>query len=271
MNKELLLKCDVIDILFEHKNKAYGAYELRKRYNARVGKALLFMMGTATVFSIFAFLPGKKTVLNKPDPYITKIYRIAEPVEPKKKTEKPVKKVDAASKPSNQFLSNIAIVRTKDPKDSIRNLVDTMAIAGTSKPGDTNGGPVIVVPVGSGTSDPVETKPVTLAVVKTGPVDNPDVMPVFPGGMDALHKFMERNLRNPQDLEEGEVKAVQVRFVVGIDGKLRSFEAEGQPDKVFYQEVVRVLKKMPEWVPGRAKGENVSVYYSMPVKFMAAE
>jgi len=271
MNKELLLKCDVIDILFEHKNKAYGAYELRKRYNARVGKALLFMMGTATAFTIFAFLPGKKTVHNRPDPYITKVYRIAETKEPEKKEVKPVKKMNAASKPSNQFVSNIAIVRAKDPRDSIRNLVDTMAIAGTHQPGDTNGGPLVVVPAGSGNTDPVETKPAPPVVANTGPVDNPDIMPVFPGGMDALHKFMERNLRNPQDLEEGEVKAVHVRFVVGIDGKLRSFEAAGQPDKVFYQEVVRVLRKMPDWIPGKAKGENVSVYYSIPVKFVAAE
>jgi len=58
--------------------------------------------------------------------------------------------------------------------------------------------------------------------------------------------------------------------VVGYDGKLKSFEIVEDGGATFNKEVIRVLKKMPEWVPGKANGENVSVYYTIPVKFTAA-
>jgi hypothetical protein len=58
---------------------------------------------------------------------------------------------------------------------------------------------------------------------------------------------------------------------VGYDGKLKKFEVQQDGGKVFNEEVIRVLKKMPDWIPGKTKGENVSVYYAIPVKFLATE
>ncbi len=98
-----------------------------------------------------------------------------------------------------------------------------------------------------------------------------EVMPAYPGGMEALRKFLQRNLQNPEDLEAGQVVAVKIKFVVGYDGKLKSFEIIEDGGKPFNNEVIRVLKKMPMWTPGKSNGENVSVYYSIPVKFTAAE
>ena len=93
-------------------------------------------------------------------------------------------------------------------------------------------------------------------------------MPSYPGGMDALKRFLQKNLTNPRDLEEGEMVSVKIRFVVGYDGKLKSFTTVQDGGEEFNKEVVRVLKKMPEWVPGKTKGQNVSVYYVIPVKFV---
>ena len=266
------MKSDIIDILFEHKNKAYGAYELRKHYESRMQKALAVMLGMAAVVSLLAFIPRKEKNHLPPLTYID--HRIADLKQPEKK--KPEVKVEKIVKPnnpaSNPLTSTVVFVPNKDPKDSIKTLDPNLAITGATDPVDPNGGPAVVIPVGAGTSDPVEpVKPVTPPVVNSSPIEDPDFMPTFPGGMDALHRFLERNLQNPQDLEQGETKSVHVRFVVGIDGKLRGFESEGEVDKVFYQEVVRVLKKMPVWTPGKAKGENVSVYYRIPVRFVAAE
>ncbi len=94
-------------------------------------------------------------------------------------------------------------------------------------------------------------------------------MPEFPGGMNALRRFLERNLNNPRDLEENETVSVKVRFVVGFDGKLKSFETIQDGGEEFNKEVMRVLKKMPDWVPGKTQGQNISVYYTIPVKFVA--
>jgi protein TonB len=94
-------------------------------------------------------------------------------------------------------------------------------------------------------------------------------MPSYPGGMDALRKFLERNLENPRDMEEGEVANVKVKFVVGFNGELQSFVTVQDGGDEFNREVMRVLKKMPNWLPGKAKGQNVSVFYTIPVKFIS--
>ncbi len=68
-------------------------------------------------------------------------------------------------------------------------------------------------------------------------------MPSYPGGMDALRKFLERNLENPRDMEEGEVANVKVKFVVGFNGQLQSFVTVQDGGDEFNREVMRVLKK----------------------------
>jgi len=65
--------------------------------------------------------------------------------------------------------------------------------------------------------------------------------------------------------------SVRVKFVVDYSGKLQSFVTLVDGGEEFNKEVVRVLKKMPEWIPGKAKGENVSVYYTIPVKFVPSD
>ena len=56
-----------------------------------------------------------------------------------------------------------------------------------------------------------------------------------------------------------------------LDGKLKGFEVIEDGGAVFNKEVIRVLKKMPQWIPGKAEGENVSVYYTIPVKFVSQD
>lgn len=96
-------------------------------------------------------------------------------------------------------------------------------------------------------------------------------MPSYPGGMDALRKFLVRNLENPRDMKEGEVANVKVKFVVGSNGELQSFVTVQDGGNEFNREVMRVFKKMPNWVPGKSKGQNVSVFYTVPIKFISAD
>ena len=72
-------------------------------------------------------------------------------------------------------------------------------------------------------------------------------------------------------MEAGQVISVKIKFVVGFEGKLKSFEIIEDGGMIFNKEVIRVLKKMPDWIPGKSNGEAVSVYYTIPVKFTAAE
>ena len=70
---------------------------------------------------------------------------------------------------------------------------------------------------------------------------------------------------------EGESVKVVIRFVVGHDGKLKSFDIIQDGGDEFDKEVIRVVKKMPDWTPGRSSGRAVSVYYLIPIKFIAMD
>ena len=61
--------------------------------------------------------------------------------------------------------------------------------------------------------------------------------------------------------------SVKVKFVVNYNGRLEAFNVLESGGYIFDNEVLRVLRKMPLWIPGKSNGENVSVYYTVPVKF----
>jgi protein TonB len=277
MNKETILKSDVLDILFDNRNKAYGAYNLRKFYNNRLIKSLAVMLSGVVVLSAFTFLPKKEKGNDGIDKGGVTVVSVILP-EDKPKEEKPKEKQKdvVKEKPQNQakFTSNPII--TKDKTDTIRTLDDKIRIGSTNivLPGDGPSNPPIVTPPNTGGGgDGGITKPKPEPVVdltKTYNDGEVDVMPTYPGGMDALRKFLERHLENPRDMEEGEAVSVKVKFVVGYDGKLQSFVTVQDGGDEFNKEVMRVLKKMPNWVPGKAKGQNVSVFYTIPIKFIPA-
>ncbi len=94
-----------------------------------------------------------------------------------------------------------------------------------------------------------------------------EIMPQYPGGIPALLAFLKKNIHSPEDIDNGDEVKVEVRFVVNYNGNLESFDIIKSGGAAFDNEVLRVLKKMPLWIPGKSSGENVSVYYSVPVKF----
>jgi periplasmic protein TonB len=268
MKTELIMKSDVLDIIFENRNKAYGAYTLRKFYDNRLLKSIAVMMGVVVVLSAFTFIPKKgpsdKLAYDVIDNELATIKPDVKPVEPVK-PDPP--KVDQA--PTQKFINVIKIVPNDVMADSLPDNLDKKMIGSVTNnlPGD---GPLVVPPsnpVGTGSGEP---EPVKAVVDVNVPTDHPDVMPSFPGGMEGLKKFLQRNLNNPKEMEEGEMVSVKTKFVVGYDGKLKSFEIIQDGGEEFNKEVIRVLKKMPEWVPGKSNGQNVSVYYTIPVKFVPA-
>ena len=273
MNKELIMKSDVLDILFENRNKTYGAYILRKFYGDRLKKALGIIMTIAIVFSALTFLIKKETILNArifdiPD---TKLPTVKDDIkEPVKKQE--TTKAEAKTTPVNQkiYTNNILVVPKNDKSDTIQTLLPTDVI-GKVNIVNANPGTVVVQPVKTDKDEPAGV--VTPKFDKTIPRDlnSVDVLPSYPGGMDALRKFLQRNLNNPKEMEEGESVSVKVNFVIGYNGKLQHFVTVQDGGEEFNKEVIRVLKKMPDWIPGKAKGENVSVYYTIPVKFTGAD
>ena len=93
-------------------------------------------------------------------------------------------------------------------------------------------------------------------------------MPVFPGGMQGMINFLSENISYPKDAQEKKISGrVIISFVVEKDGSV----SEVQTVKPLYpsldEEAVRIVKNMPNWIPGKQKGQTVRVKYTLPISF----
>ena len=95
-----------------------------------------------------------------------------------------------------------------------------------------------------------------------------EVMPSYPGDMEAFYKFLAQQMHYPKEaLENGIEGRVVVRFVVEEDGRLTHFEAISSPSPLLSNEAIRVLSQMPRWNPAKRMGRNVRCQYNIPVMF----
>jgi TonB family protein len=96
-------------------------------------------------------------------------------------------------------------------------------------------------------------------------------MPKFPGGDDALMKFINSNVVYPKTAKDKNIQGrVIIRFVVGADGTVRDPQVLRAVDPELDAEAVRVIKSLPKFQPGKQGGKVVSVYYSIPITFALA-
>jgi len=222
------------------------------------------MLGFAAVVSAFTFLPDKKNI------NATSIINDSITVRQLDERPKDIEKPKAASMPK-QKLAPVQTLTAEyetvpDNKPStVFHDITNMAIGKTTDTTGMSTDPAEVFPTAPiGTGDPAPPAPAAEPDVKT-PVENPDIQASFPGGNKALLDFLQRNLVAPEDISDA--VQVKIKFVVGFDGNLQAFEVVQDGGSDFNNEVVRVLKKMPQWVPGKKGGRNVPVFYVLPVKF----
>jgi periplasmic protein TonB len=166
-----------------------------------------------------------------------------------------------------KFPGTVKIVNEKDSADILPDNLENVRIGSVNITQGVDEG-MLDAPSNTVAAEPAVTVKKTPEPDLSIPVENPEVEPSYPGGINALRIFLQRNLTNPRDLEEGEQVSVQIKFIVGYDGKLQRFETVRDGGADFNNEVIRVLKKMPQWIAGKSNGRNVSVYYSIPVKFV---
>jgi protein TonB len=273
MKPEKILQSNLLDILFENRNKAYGAYELRSHYNQRITKA----MGI-TVLLVLSF--GLMQSFNVPHKkgrvvFETKDVLLANaPTIPEKEKEVPKEK-PAIKQPKEvatvQFTKPIIVDKPVEAVADLKKL-DEAVISTATKDGPKIGPTDIepLTPKSLGTSTTGEVKPVEPEAAPE-PFVIAEKMPEFPGGRDALIKFLQKNLRQPDDFEEGQKMTVVAQFVVNAEGNIVDIQIIKNGRKDLDAEVTRVIRKMPNWIPGRQNGRNVPVFFKVPVTFMAAE
>lgn len=97
-----------------------------------------------------------------------------------------------------------------------------------------------------------------------------DVMPEFPGGQNALFKFIQENVKYHEEaLKKGITGKVFVNFIITDEGQVDQVELKRGVDPLLDEEALRVVKLMPRWTPGQVDGKNVNVGFTIPIGFMA--
>lgn len=93
-------------------------------------------------------------------------------------------------------------------------------------------------------------------------------MPVFPGGDQALMQYIIKEVKYPEDAKKAGIQGkVYVSFVVSKDGNVRNAKIAKSANPSLDKEALRVISAMPKWTPGKEKGANVSVQYTLPINF----
>ena len=93
-------------------------------------------------------------------------------------------------------------------------------------------------------------------------------MPEFPGGQEALNRFLVRNIKYPLLAQENGIQGrVVCQFVVNSDGSIVDISVVRGVEESLDKEAIRVIKSMPKWTPGRQGGKSVRVKYTLPIRF----
>lgn len=107
--------------------------------------------------------------------------------------------------------------------------------------------------------------PAPVEEIYTGEVDEEAS---FPGGREAMNSWLSGALIYPQMAKENGIQGtVYVEFIVESNGRLRDIEIRRSPSELLNDEVIRLIKSMPKWIPAKARGKNVPTRCMLPIKF----
>lgn len=267
MAKIDLTSCEWCEMVFEGKNKAYGAYSMRKNFAKRLNFSCVIVIIVAAIgFSIPSLI---KMATPKQKEVMTEVTALSQLEEPEVKQEE-IKKVEPVAPPPPALKSSIkftAPVIKKDEEVTEENEIKSQEELTTSK---------VAISIADVTGNDEENgqdiadlqQIVTQAPVEEKVFDMVEQMPQFPGGLQEMMRFIQKNLHYPTIAQEnGTEGRVTCQFVVGPDGSIRDVVVLRGVDPYLDKEAIRVIQAMPKWIPGKQNGQAVSVKYTVPIMF----
>jgi len=264
-----------VDLVFEGKNQAYGAYQLRKDTGKRNVKALVWVLiGIAIIFAVaYANLAiqnaMKQNVAVETDVELSKLSQKKKEAKVERKEpvkvemeQKVVEKVKSSVKFTAPEIKKDDEVKPEDEIKSQDDLSKTNTAIGTF---DVKGNDEAEGEVLKAKEVVVDEKP---KEEETKVFDVVEQMPSFPGGDAELMKFLSTHIKYPVVAEENGIQGrVIATFVVERDGSISDVKVIKSVDPSLDKEAIRVLKSMPKWIPGKQNGAAVRVKYTVPVTF----
>lgn len=274
MSKIDLISSDWVDLVFEGRNKAYGAYRLRKSTTKRN----ILAMVAVVILLVVAFII--LTVKNFVDEQrakvaMTQVAELTNYKQPEKKAEVKQKKIEVEPervvervKSSIKFTAPVIKkdeevkpdeeLKTQDELMSTKTAIGTFDVKGND---DANGEILKAKEVIAEPEPPKHEE-------ENKVFDIVEQQPMFPGGPAALMKYLSEHTKYPVVAQENGVQGrVTVQFVVEKDGSISDVHVLRGVDPSLDKEAVRVVKSLPRWTPGKQNGITVRVNYRVPVLF----
>jgi protein TonB len=272
METNKILSADILDILFEGRNKEYGAYELRKTYKNRLVIAIVATLLVCLIFFISSVLANLKIEDKQLLVQDVNLEKFTQPEEkqPEPPPPPPPPKVEPPKVEITKFTPP-KIVKDEEvkPDEEIKEqeVLEDTKIGTINQEGIKSD--VVAPPVeekGTGQEAPkVETEDYDKEFTSV------QIEATFPGGMPAWKRFLERNL-NQNVLEENGAPpgryTVVVSFRVDKDGTITEVKADNNPGYGTADEAVRVIKKGPKWNPAQQNGRQVIYRQRQSVTFV---
>lgn len=258
---------DWCDMVFEGKNKGYGAYVMRSTTSKRHVTA---MFVTLALILFVIFLPSLiETVKKLTQSRVVMDEKIVmadlAPLEDRVKEENIKQTVEQVpTPPLRSTVKFTAPVITDEPieegeelksQDELSSSKTTISVLNVIGDDEDHG-----VDIADLDNHQIEQHIDILEYAE----QNPE----FPGGDEELIKFLRKNLNYPRQAQDmGLEGTVVIKFVVGGDGIVSKVELFRGFDPLCDKEALRVVRMMPKWIPGRMSGKAVPVYFKLPIKF----
>ncbi|RYG05239.1 MAG: energy transducer TonB [Chitinophagaceae bacterium] len=276
METSKILNADFLDILFEGRNKEYGAYELRKTYASRIRNAMAITIslvlilvagflfagsGKADIARVFEIPDGPilEKIEDKPDPVV-----IPPPEAPKPPDVMERRSLDIVVVPDHLVSPEIEVPPNEELEHAKLSLVNRDGAAFDN---------IDMPPSGAGEA---ERKGI-VAEPKSNNVDSlylsVQINAEYPGGLAAWSRFLNKTLANnyPQEAIDQEISGkVVVKFIVDVEGNISNVEAISGPS-VLHETAVKAIKKSGKWIPAQQNGRKVKAFRSQPIIFSIGE
>lgn len=265
-----------VDMVFDGKNKSYGAFQLRKGTSGRNIKSLIILViAAALVGGFLAWKVIEQKQAEQQAAYmeameLSKLQKEAkkqekkEVVKPKVEPKKEIPVARQTQKFTAPVIKKDELVKEENQIKQMDKLDDKVAV-GTENHEGTKDRNVEAVrnDIAVNTPPPAPKEEVTNKVF-----DVVEVMPSFPGGQGALMSYLNSHTKYPVVAQENGVQGrVTVSFVVERDGSITDVHVVRSVDPSLDREAARVVSTMPNWQPGKQNGSAVRVKFNVPVQF----
>ncbi len=268
MEANQFLKADLLDILFEGRNKEYGAYDLRKTYSRRLTIALVSTIIIIAIIFIGSVIA--KNISSKDDVVEMKVKDLSleqvQPNEPPPPPPPPPPKLPPPPPIATIAFTPPKVVKDEEvikPPPEVKQIeeakVDVKTVEGTKDLG-------IVAP-------PVEDKGTQIVAAPVEKKEDEDkvftkveIEASFPGGASAWTKYVTRAIQsNADEFTESDFGTCVVKFIVDKTGKVSQVEATTMKGTKLAEVATNAIRKGPNWTPAQQNGRYVNAYRLQPV------